>query len=80
MKDAGPVRKCASRADARFSALIGRNRTGTRRLRQSSPSGAPVRFSDREEVEKILGAAKASQYGVRGLVHALVQSELFRNK
>ena len=42
--------------------------------------GAPVRFSDRDEVEKILAAAKASRYGVRSLVHAIVQSELFRNK
>jgi hypothetical protein len=43
-------------------------------------TGAPVRFSDREEVEKILDAAKPSQYGVRSLVHAIVRSELFRNK
>ena len=43
-------------------------------------TGAPVRFSDRDEVEKILAAAKASRYGVRSLVHAIVQSELFRNK
>jgi hypothetical protein len=43
-------------------------------------TGARVRFSDREEVEKILDTAKARQYGVRSLVHAIVQSELFRNK
>jgi hypothetical protein len=43
-------------------------------------TGAPVRFSDRDEVEKILAAAKGDNYGVRSLVHALVQSELFRNK
>ena len=43
-------------------------------------TGAPVRFSDREEIEKILDAAKAGQYGVRSLVHAIVQSDLFRNK
>jgi hypothetical protein len=43
-------------------------------------TGAPVRFSDREEIEKILAASKARQYGVRSLVHAIVQSELFRNK
>lgn len=43
-------------------------------------TGAPVRFSDREEMEKILDAAKASRYGARSLVHAIVQSELFRNK
>jgi len=43
-------------------------------------TGAPVRFSDRDEVEKVLAAAKDNKYGVRSLVHALVQSELFRNK
>jgi len=43
-------------------------------------TGAPVRFSDREEIEKILDAAKGSGYGVRSIVHAIVQSELFRNK
>ena len=43
-------------------------------------TGAPVRFSDREEIEKILDAAKASGYGVRSIVHAIVQSDLFRNK
>ena len=43
-------------------------------------TGAPVRFSDREEIEKILDAAKAGRYGVRSIVHAIVQSDLFRNK
>jgi hypothetical protein len=43
-------------------------------------TGAPVRFSDREEIEKILDASKASGYGVRSIVHAIVQSEFFRNK
>jgi hypothetical protein len=43
-------------------------------------TGAPVRFSDREEIEKILDAAKSRRYGVRSIVRAIVQSELFRNK
>jgi hypothetical protein len=43
-------------------------------------TGAPVRFSDREEIERILAAARPNQYGVRSIVHAIVQSELFRNK
>ena len=43
-------------------------------------TGAPARFSDREEVEKVLDAAKDGRYGVRSLVHAIVQSDLFRNK
>ena len=28
----------------------------------------------------ILAAAKGSKYGVQSLIHAIVQSELFRNK
>ena len=40
-------------------------------------SGAPVRFSDREEVEKILERAKEDEYGVRSLVRELVRSEMF---
>ncbi len=43
-------------------------------------TGAPVRFSDRQEIEKILDKTKAHQYGVRSIVHAIVQSELFQNK
>jgi hypothetical protein len=43
-------------------------------------TGAPVRFSDRKGMEQILDAARTSQFGVRSLVHALVQSELFRNQ
>ena len=43
-------------------------------------TGATVRFSDRDEIEKILETARASRFGVRSLVHAIVQSELFRNK
>ncbi|QDV36214.1 DUF1592 domain-containing protein [Tautonia plasticadhaerens] len=43
-------------------------------------TGAPVRFSDREEIERILDAAEPGRYGVRSIVHAIVQSDLFRNK
>jgi hypothetical protein len=43
-------------------------------------TGAPVRFSDRPQIETILAAAKKDQYGVRTLVHQIVQSDLFRNK
>jgi hypothetical protein len=43
-------------------------------------TGAPVRFSDREQIEKILDATKPGGYGVRSLVHAIIQSDLFRNK
>ena len=43
-------------------------------------TAAPVRFSDRPQIEQILQSTKASGYGVRGLVHAIVQSDLFQMK
>jgi len=41
---------------------------------------APVRFSDREQIEQIVKLASARQYGMRSLVHGIVQSELFLKK
>jgi hypothetical protein len=43
-------------------------------------TGAPIRFADRAAIERILAGARAQQYGVRSLVHQIVQSELFLNK
>jgi hypothetical protein len=43
-------------------------------------TGAPVRFADREPIERILNHASSSHYGVRSLIKELVQSELFVNK
>jgi len=43
-------------------------------------TGAPVRFSDRDELERILQRAKKREYGVRALVEEIVQSELFQTK
>ena len=43
-------------------------------------TGAPVSFSDRAEIERILERTRHSHYGVRSLIQELVQSELFRNK
>jgi hypothetical protein len=43
-------------------------------------TGAPVRFSDRAALEKILQRTSAGHYGVRSLVHEIVQSDLFLNK
>jgi hypothetical protein len=43
-------------------------------------TGAPVRFADREQIEQVLERASSSHYGVRSLVHEIVQSELFLNK
>ena len=43
-------------------------------------TGTPVRFGDRAEVERILDGAAPGGFGTRSLVHAIVQSEMFRNK
>ncbi len=43
-------------------------------------TGAPVRFSDRPKIEQMLERSKAQNYGVRSLIHEVVQSELFRSK
>ena len=43
-------------------------------------TGAAVRFADRAHIEAVLERAASSHYGVRSLVHELVQSELFRSK
>jgi mono/diheme cytochrome c family protein len=43
-------------------------------------TGAAVRFGDRARIEQILDHAAVGGYGVRTLVHELVQSQLFRCK
>jgi hypothetical protein len=43
-------------------------------------TGAPVRFSERAQVEKILNATRSREHGIRTLVHAVVQSEMFQTK
>lgn len=43
-------------------------------------TGAPVRFTDREELERILQRARNSGYGVRTLVEEIVSSEMFQVK
>jgi hypothetical protein len=43
-------------------------------------TGAPIRFSDRAQLEQIVLATKADNYGLRSIVHQIVESDLFRNK
>ena len=43
-------------------------------------TGAPVRFSDREVVESILDQTQAEGYRTADLIHAIVQSPLFKEK
>ena len=43
-------------------------------------TGAPVGFADRAELDQILERSAPQHYGVRTIVHAIVQSQLFRTK
>jgi hypothetical protein len=43
-------------------------------------TGAGISFADRAAIESILGEVKAKQYGLRSLIHAIVQSDQFRDK
>jgi hypothetical protein len=43
-------------------------------------TGAPAESRDRAEVERILDAAQRDGYGIRTLIHGIVQSEVFRSK
>jgi len=43
-------------------------------------TGAPIRFSDRPQIEQVLERASSSHYGVRSLIQAIVSSDLFLEK
>lgn len=43
-------------------------------------TGAPVGFRDRHYVEQILDGAQQSEYGIRSLIHGIVQSKVFAIK
>ncbi|MBK1877665.1 DUF1592 domain-containing protein [Pelagicoccus mobilis] len=43
-------------------------------------TGAPVRFSDRPSIQKIIEASRDSEYGVRSLIRNLIKSDLFLSK
>src|SRR5262249_24518641 len=43
-------------------------------------TGAPVSFGDRAEIERIGGRTSGRRYGLRSLIHEIVQSPLFLNK
>jgi hypothetical protein len=43
-------------------------------------TGAPIRFGDRAEIERMLDRTSASHWGVRSLVHEVVGSTMFQNK
>jgi len=43
-------------------------------------TGADVQFADREQVEAIAKRTRERNYGLRSLVHEVVQSPTFLNK
>lgn len=43
-------------------------------------TGGPVQFADHEEVDNIVKQVAAKDYGLRSLIHEVVQSSIFRNK
>jgi hypothetical protein len=43
-------------------------------------TGAPIGYADREQIERILDRAAKDHYGVRTLVHEVVQSDIFLRK
>ena len=42
-------------------------------------TGTPISFADRDGVDGILDKSSQSKYGVQPILHAVIQSELFRN-
>lgn len=86
---AGPVDASGTLADGRtfrdvreLKALFAANpRALARNLLEQLTvyaTGTPVRFSDRAELEKMLDACAGQGYRVRDLLHAFVQSRVFR--
>lgn len=43
-------------------------------------TGQPVHFSERDQFEAILQRASVSHYGVRSIIHEIIQSDLFQHK
>ena len=42
-------------------------------------SGRSMQFADRPEVERIVASVRARNYGLRSIIHEVVQSETFRS-
>ena len=62
---------------ARDEALLARNLV---RQLIIYATGAPIGFSDRQAIEKILADSRSNGYGIRSLIHNIVQSPLFLNR
>lgn len=88
-RDALPVDASGATTDgkafkdfAEYRAILAADRRGLARNLVNQfvayATGAPVTFADRPAVERVLDAVPS--FEVRGLLHATVQSELFRSK
>ncbi len=43
-------------------------------------TGSPIRFSDRAEIDQIVARSATNHYGLRTLIHQIIQSDLFLRK
>lgn len=43
-------------------------------------TGAPVGFADQLAVEAMMKSLAKRNYGIRSMIHEIVQSDMFRNK
>ena len=43
-------------------------------------TGVTIEFADRDEIERIVAKSRSKNYGLRSILHAVVQSDLFLNK
>ena len=43
-------------------------------------TGARIEFADRDEIERIVSISRSKNYGLRSILHAVVQSDLFLSK
>ena len=43
-------------------------------------TGGEIEFADRDEINRIIETTKRDDYGVRSIIHEVVQSRLFKNK
>ena len=43
-------------------------------------TGAEVQFADRDAIKNIIAQVEPDDYPMRGMIHAVVQSELFRKQ
>ena len=43
-------------------------------------TGHKLEYADRETVDRIAAESRAANYGLRSLIHLVVQSELFQSK